>query len=421
MLKRKIASFIIALLSFMSLAQAAAEAPTLKITGFTAVNGIFSHQGTAENGKGGSQPDFSIGASNLYFTATGKSSSGLEYKARIVFDAYSDSDPVISQNYIEVLGDLGTVQFGNLNGPSDTMPESALNLIGGAGGIDGACDGVYNVSEGVISGVNNSIESKKTTKLVLYSPDLGNQSLGYFQLGVAYTPNTSVRGRSPTDNSKALNPGIGYMGSIYPDKDSAPFGLRQVTTGIKYKKEFTGFDIALAAIGITERSVGVNNTPVQNGRAYNLTAAVGISKWRFATGYLNNYNSRLPRYDPPAGIAGIPNTYANTSASAGNAGKAWNFGGSYTMGSYQFAAGYFNTNRKTDATNKATSDIYTATVDFTALEGLKLYAEVDYCITKTNKQLVADHQLMYDNAKKGKKAIANNRGTVFILGTKVSF
>jgi hypothetical protein len=400
--------------SFLSsFSLALAESPTLKISGFTAINGVFSNQRVAENGKGGSQPHIAIGASNLYFKVTGKSSNDTVYKFNVVMDASPGASNYISQNYVEFANFWGILQLGCLNGPSDTMVTDAARLVGGANGIDGAFGSVYNMSAGVIDGFNNTLEPRKSTKIVYYTPTVGG-----FQLGFSYTPNTSNSGRNGMNNSSNApsNSGVGYMSGLYPNKDQAPWGVRNVAVGLTYKNEFKYCTLNLAAIGLTEKTRGWNNTPMQSGNAYNLSAAVEIGKWTIASGFLNNGKSRLPLE------AKTSDAYlANKNSHLGDAGKAWNVGGSYVVGAYQFAAVYHNTNRKTDANGRAGSDIYTATVDFTALEGLKIYAEADYIISKTNSRVIDDQQKYYDSAGKGQKAIGRNRGTVFIIGTKVSF
>jgi hypothetical protein len=96
-------------------------------------------------------------------------------------------------------------------------------------------------------------------------------------------------------------------------------------------------------------------------------------------------------------------------------------GGSYTVGAYQFAAAYHNTSRKTDASNRANSDILVTTVDLSALPGLKFFGEVDFVKTRTNAPAVAVQQSFLDAAGKGQKAIGNNSATLFMVGSKISF
>jgi hypothetical protein len=159
---------------------------------------------------------------------------------------------------------------------------------------------------------------------------------------------------------------------------------------------------------------------VYQARTSQFTAAVGFGQWRFATGFIHNGKARLPKapgYKP------------------GNAGRAWNIGGQYTVGAYQFALGYFNTSRalpKLHADNTATysygavagsakSDIVSATIDFNALQGLKFFGEVDVFKMRTNSNYA---KFVGNTAKYTTNATVpttKNSGAAVIVGTKLSF
>ncbi|WP_165380390.1 porin [Candidatus Finniella inopinata] len=395
-----------------------AQAPTFKINGYTIVTAAMANQQRTDNGKGGSDPFMAVGPSDLYFTIVGKSSNSLEYKYRINFETYSGSSSYVARNYIEFNGNFGTIQAGNLKGPEDAMPESGMNLVGGAGGIDGTLGSVYNNSAGVIDGVYFAGYTNKTTKFVFYSPTV----MG-FQLGFAYTPNTSHMGKEGRNNAaNSIAPGVGTSSAIYPDKANSPYGTRNIVLGLSYTGSADLWSWDMAVVGVTEQSHLVytgsqGQIPVNNARSYQLTAAVGYDKWRVAAGWIDNGKSRIVKNNNSKTGPGayLADTYL------GNAGKAWNAGASYTVGAYQFAAAYHRTDRKTDATNSATSDILVTTVDLSALQGLKFFGEVDFVKTRTNNNAVTVQQNYLNTAKKDQKAVGNNSATVFLVGSKVSF
>mgnify|MGYP000331857765 FL=1 len=396
-----------------------AQAPTLKISGYTIVNAAMANQQRTDNGMGGSDPHIAIGASDLYFTITGKASSGLEYKYRINFEAIPGASFYINRNYIEFNGNFGTIQAGNLKGPEDAMPESGMDLIGGANGIDGTLGSVYNFSAGVIDGVNFIGETNKATKVVFYSPTV----MG-FQLGFALTPNTSHMGKDPRNNATlGAAAGNGNSKGIFPDKANMPYGTRNMVLGLTYSGSADKWSWSLAVVGMTERSHltlkgSQEQYPVNNANSYQLSAAVGYDQWRIAAGWIDNGKSRIPKKTIATGEgAKLGDTHL------GNAGKAWNVGASYTVGAYQFATTYHRTDRKTDGTNTANSDIVVATVDFSALQGLKFFGEVDFVKTRTNNKTVEMHQKFLNDTKKDQntKAVGSNSGTVFMVGSKVSF
>lgn len=399
------------------------QAPTLKINGYTSIVAAIANQQRTENGIGGSDPFITVGASDLYFTVLGRSASGFEYKWRLNFDVTPGTSPNVKRNYGEFNHTFGTIQFGNLNGPEDSMPESAMNIIGGAYGINGTLPSVYNNSAGVISGVNFIGESSRATKIVFYSPEVSG-----FQLGVAYTPNTTHMGKEERSNAILGGaPGNGNSKHIYYDKNNNPFGTRNIVMGLTYKGISDKWSCAFSVVGMTERSHlafkgSQQQFPVNNANSYQLSAAVGYDKVRIAAGWIDNKKSRMPKdkintvigKDNKSGI-NLEDTYQ------GNAGNAWNLGASYTLGAYQFATGYFRTDRKTDYNNKAHSDIVTATADFTPLQGLKFFSEVDIVKTRTNEKAKKIQQSFMDVDGKGLKAIGNNSATVFMLGSKISF
>lgn len=421
----------------------AAQAPTLQMNGFTSMVAAGSKQKDNTNGKGGS-PHLAIGSSNIYFTAKGSSANGFNYKYRAALESYpggksvsgSNNSIYFTQNYIEFSQDSwGIAQVGNLTGVEDTMTESGFNLMGGANSIDGTFTNLINMPEGVISGVQMQAQTSKAMKMVYYTPTMNGVTLG-----IAFTPNTTRLGTGGKDNSGATpDNAYGNDSGIYPDKSNAAYGVNNVAVGANYKADFKTWNMALAAVYMIEKSkrgsptsTGANNgfndrdleffkyMKVYQARTSQFTAAVGFGQWRFATGFIHNGKARLPKapgYKP------------------GNAGRAWNIGGQYTVGAYQFALGYFNTSRalpKLHAGNAVTypygavagsakSDIVSATIDFNALQGLKFFGEVDVFKMRTN----SNYAKFVGNTEKYKKnatvPTVKNSGAAVIVGTKLSF
>lgn len=231
MSKKFLFSAVVFLIS--CLAAESAQAPTLQINGFTAMVAAGAKQKQNANGKGG-PAHLAIGASNIFFTAKGKSAEGFQYKYRAAMESYpggkstSGGSIYFTQNYIELSQDSwGIFQVGNLTGPEDTMTESGFNLLQGASTIDGTFTNIINYAEGVIGGVQQYGQTSKATKVVYYTPTLGG-----FMLGVAFTPNTTRFGMSGKDNSGASPDNTyGHEGAIYPDKAVAAYGLNNISVG----------------------------------------------------------------------------------------------------------------------------------------------------------------------------------------------
>lgn len=431
-----------------------AQAPTLQINGFTAIVAGNASQKDNTNGKGGG-PHLAIGSSNIYFTAKGNSASGFNYKYRGALESYpggkgvsgSNGSIYFTQNYIEFSQDSwGVFQVGNLTGPEDTLSESGFNLLQGANTIDGTFTNLVNSPEGVIEGVQMMGQTSKAMKVAYYTPGIqvgGSPTAGVVTLGLAFTPNTTRFGMGGKDNSGAApDNAYGNSAGIYPDKSIAAYGVNNISMGANYKVDFKTWNLALAAIYIQEKAKRGTPRWVENQldayndsqldffkikkahhtRATQFTAAVGFGAWRFATGFINNGRARLPK----------TSSYGYKS---GDAGKAWNIGGQYTVGAYQFALGYFNTSRVLpkipgggagatayDAVGgRASSDIVSATIDFNALQGLKFFGEVDVFKMRTN----ANYAKFMGNTKSyNTKSIVpttKNSGAAVIVGTKLSF
>ena len=419
-----------------------AQAPTLQINGFTAMIAAASKQKDNSNGKGGGA-HVALGASNIFFTVKGNSAEGFRYKYRVAMESYpggkstSNNAIYFTQNYIEFSQDSwGIFQTGNVVGVEDTMVESGFNLLQGAGSIDGTFGNIINSAEGVIGGVQQHGGTSKAMKVVYYTPTIHGVTLG-----LAWTPNTTRMGTGGKDNSGASPDNTyGNDSGIYPDKSIAAYGMNNLALGANYKVDFKTWNMALAAVFIQERSKrgspkwvegqsGAYNdstleffkySKVHRGKSMQYTAAIGFDQWRFATGFIHNGKTRVPK---------------TSNYRSGDAGKAWNIAGQYTVGAYQFALGYFNTTRmlpqlpssstatyKYGATGgKAKSHIVSATIDFNALQGLKFFGEVDVFKMNTD----SNYSTFVGNTTNYKSGSTvptpKNSGAAVVVGTKLSF
>lgn len=418
---KKILTVLLANAVVCGVVSAQATPPALKVSGYTSMAATGGKQSDRRNDKGGAPATLQMGCSDLGFTVAGMSASGLEYKYRVVVESIPNSTPSITKNYVEFGGDFGVIQAGSLKGPEDTMPFHALSLVGGGGGIDASLFSVYNNSSGVIDGVYQSGYTNKANKLVFYSPIVNG-----FQLGVAYTPDSNTwGGKLPKNaNTKSVD------GDIYPlAKDNGPRGRNNWSIGLKYNTETGAWTYGGSVVWIREQNYmnakdTLNRIKLRSTNSYSLSTFVGWNSWKVAAGWFDNGKSRLPResgatYTATSSGVGSNGTVNLGNTNQGDAGKAWNLGGQYTLGAYEMAVTYFNTKRKTDATQKATSDIVTLSLDYKALEGLKFFGEVDVVRTKTNQDAMNIQQAA---VKAGTtKATGNNSGTIMVAGTKISF
>lgn|GEM_PF-1294828 len=398
--------------------------PTLKINGFTLFNTYVVNQSVKENGKGGAPLHFATDVSDLYFTIAGQA-KGYEYMYRVNFQALSGGSPVVDQNYIQIKTDYYGFRMGSTVGPEDFAIYDASRVIGGAGGFDTASyENVYNLSAGAIKGNDNIGDTGKAAKFIFMGPEY----MG-FQLFAAYTPNTARGGDQGKNNTFRDNSSApGNSKGMYPDKNIYPYAQNNWAFAINYKVGSGPWSMLLSGATVHESpylTIESNNANIlrhklKSGWPIQLGALFGYNDWKLGVGYLNNFKARLPK------VANAPLNHAGTLTTGnmhlGNSGQAWNAGLGYSLGAYEFGAAYQNFSRKTDATQKATNNVWTGTVDLNVFAGWKFYFEVDYIKSKTNQTAVdfatAVNQSMGKTRALG---IGNNSGTVAILGTKISF
>lgn len=444
-------AFVASLLAASALVTPAAadsvspSAPTFKISGNTVVTAYGISQDKKVNGKKpGHHLDNAV--SDIYFLISGRASNGIEYKMKVNMQAFSSADPIINQNYIEFNGKFGTFQAGNVVGPEDTMIEDGLAVMGGTGGADGAYSNVYNLSSFAYRGNDNIGDSGYGTKIAYYTPEYSG-----FRLGVAYTPHTAHRGDEKlNDQSNLGNNNRPGNRTLYPAKAFEPYGLHNIAVGLSYKKEvgMWGFNLNGAYIHdnshlAASKSVA-NSTRIKvNGTSsYQLGAIVGYKRAnghlvQVGGGYLDNRKSRTLRkgaYTLPKS-GGTQNDLPLTVVDPGNSGKAWNVGLGYTMGAYKLSGSYQGSVRKvgnyTDTTStnapvsynggKAKNSVFAAAVDVIPVQGIKFFGEVDFVNSKATKAAADLAQKVARTEDGTKVGVASNRGTIFMLGSKISF
>lgn len=399
------------------IAHAEPSSPSLKISGYTLFNVYGTDQKNKKNGKGHGY-HFTQNDTNLFFTITGESAANFIYKYQLVLESIPAAAE-FTQNFIELQYGV-TIQLGAVSGFERSGVQDASRLMTGSGGFSGMLDQVYNFSAGVLTGIRPIGDTKYCTKVVIWSPEW--EPLG-LRLVLGFTPNTSHRGDASL-NTFYVKDDVKKPGNskgIYPnDKKAIPYGVNSVVTGLALHREIAeDWDVKLSVAGIFDQSYinpsytsGIRQS-VRGTSTYQVGGIVGYGKFQVGAGFLDNGRSRLPR-DGSLKISSI--SLGDTWK--GNSGKVWNVGGAWINGAYQVGIGYQRTDRKTDAINKANSDITSATFSVTPLQGLQLYAEANLVSTRTNPAAVALAQAFLDAPN---QAVGNNRAVVGLAGLKLSF
>ncbi|HLD95738.1 MAG TPA: hypothetical protein VI959_03770 [Alphaproteobacteria bacterium] len=396
-----------------------AEAPSLKINGFSAYNIYAGKQNVRENGKTFYSVHQAVDVSDIRFTITGVMTSGLEYKYRVNLQAIPGEDPLFNANYISFKHWFGEVLFGNVVGPEDSYIKDAESLAGGTGGFNGGQFNVINKSVGVFTGNDISGDTNYATKIMWNSPEFGG-----IQIGVAFTPNTARRGNDKMQNlSASLNSAPGNSAAVWPYKLTRPYGLNNLALGIIYKNSYGDWRLTLSGAVVTEKSFyndndkGTTRIRLQDAKSYQLGFIIGYKNFQFGGGYLNNGKSRLPR--EAITVNSVSNALGD--AHLGNAGEAFNVGGNYKKGAYVFGLSYQQTFRKTDAIRSAKGRFVSASAEAAIAQGLAVYTEANFADMKTNDVAIATHNRVKSALGQNDRQVRNNSAVTFITGVKMAF
>ncbi len=412
-----------------------AVAPSLVISGNTIQNIYVFTQKKHHNGKG-KGIHFANDISDLIFAVAGQTSNGIGYKYKIAMEANSNSSPFISQNYAEFNTALGSFQLGNVVGPEDTMIKDAGAIVGGTGAFDGGYYKVFNLSAFAMRGNDNIGDTGNATKFVYYTPEIYD-----LRFGVAYTPDTTHLGdEGANTNSIKGNPSVAGQRSFFPKTSNSSginvIGLSNWSFGAAFKKELGNWELnltgsfiyadnQLAATEKTRAPLKLHHT-----KAFQLGTVIAYRNqigglFQVGAGYLKNGKSALFKHavvDADNFGAGTPDGFGNLHK--GSSGRACNFGAAYSIGVYKFSGAYQHTHRRTDSHARAKNQVYSLATDVTPVQGLKFFGELNRVLSKSNSAAVA---LAAKNvAKNGNPSVQNipnknNKGTVFIMGTKISF
>lgn len=415
-----------------------AQAPTLEIHGFTAMNIYGANQKFKKNGKHSAR-HFSNDASDLKFRIAGMTASGLEYGYVVNLESHSGANPTVNQNYAFFNGQYGTLQFGNVVGVEDSMISDAGSLIGATGGFDGGYKSVVNLPAFALRGNDVIGDTGYATKLVLYSPEF-EAGPGHIRFGASYTPDTAHRGDADLTRQKAPSSASPGNRTFYPSSKYNPRGLDNIALGVSYRLNYDDWTMKLTGAYVHDKSyISANpaadaprRTRVRNTSAYQTGMIVGYRMenghlLEIGGGYLDNGRSRLPKYTDPAvnlarnktslGATGVLNQMR-----FGNSGSAHNLGGAYTMGAYKFALSYQGTKRKVMANQRSRMHVYTGTLDVVPIQGLKLYVEADYIKGKTSQAACdAANTLIKASGDNLTRAPRKNNARVALAGVAVNF
>lgn len=354
-------------------ATAFAEAPVVTVGGsYDFQAGIADQDSAYETGASSREAKFS-NDTRVNVKAQGKADNGLVYGAvvELMADVSSPNDNagVDSDNtYLFLESSFGKVELGSNVGAAKTLKRDASSYARATGGIDGDWYHHANTTVGTGSyvlspdlptdaGVSARGDAEDATKITYYTPNFSG-----FQAGVSFTPDSGNRGTAAgftTDND------LGQYENVFD-------------LGLNYTQQFNQIGVAASATG----QFGDAESNVQEDlRAYALGLDLTFSGFTVGgswgdwqdSGTLTAVNSDDVQY--------------------------WTLGGAYVQGPIGASISYLNSER---ANNDF--DIISVGADYQLAPGLVPYAEISFF-----------------NIDPAATTTRDNDGTVFLLGTQLTF
>lgn len=341
---------------------------------------------------------------NVHFKVDGKADNGLGYGAYIELNADTNAsdtgaDDDARRTYLYVESGFGRVETGATGDAGNALRVDASTFARATGGIAGDFYKYVDLSNGAIAGTtnyailpglptavglpgeanvgalatDNHSDRANANKISYYTPRI--QGL---QAGVSYTPDQGERGTATGFTS--ANAG----GTSFLDVWNA---------GINYQGQYDAFTVAAAVTGEfgSAKENGSAPTTRDDLQAYNLGLNVSYAGFTVGGSWA----------DAPE-IGGLQ--------SAGSSLQSWTLGGAYEFGPFAASVTYFDSTVE-HGTSAAAPDAdfqnISVGADYKLAPGLMPYVEVSFFETDNN---IADTAATVDNS-----------GTVFIVGTQLTF
>jgi hypothetical protein len=380
-----------------------------------------SGEGDNKVGKGQGY-NFSQDDSSLSFAFAGSTDSGIDYLGYINFTGQSGSSTAtnnysvrsrVRQNYVQLTAFGATIQGGSLWGTETTSISDGSGVLGGDGGFGSNWSSRFNepfIPSGstgnMVYGSYLAGTSNAANKLTIITPTVFG-----FHLSASLTPNTSQTGDMAQNNS------VNAQGKDISSTSFSPgyFDVGHQAYAISYTDHFGEFNVALSASTVlsndTRRSDGTSaltdSTTYNKTKGYYFGGLISAFGFNLGAGMYDNKNTGV---------------FISESNTGRDGGKVWNVGLGWSAGQWAIGLGYLNgqrnngiqstgANRVTGIETTSKAEIYSLTADMRLAEGLTVYGDLNYAkMTDGSIKDSADG-----------KAQSTNKGTVFLLGTRVNF
>ena len=309
---------------------------------------------------------FGVDEAKIKLDVTGTADNGLNYGFMIKINANTTDDKVADEVRLQFSGGWGTLQMGDDDGAEDVMNFGGEDLLGAAGGFDGA-RGEYGdvlIRYAAVPSLAPSFaaiagDTSDATKVSYFSPRFSG-----LQIGASLTP-------TPNDGDEFKVDGA------WED---------HIGLGVNYDNRFGDLRIRASAVYSAASDVGGASEDVS---AWSVGGIVGWGGFSLGASYTDNGDSAQP-------------------AGFGDETSYWTAAVGFETGPFALAAGYFESTKEHgsgDPDSSFTNIVLTA--DYTVVPGLGFFAEMDLIEDDVLGSLLT--------------AGSDNDATVFIVGANVSF
>lgn len=361
-----------------------AEAPTVSVGGSIDFQAGMTDQKKAYRTGANSRNGKFANDTNVDVKVAGKADNGLVYGAniRLLADATESNDDSglnADRTYTFIETAAGRIEAGSNVGATKALKVDASTLARATGGIDGDWNRFVNgrayqngslVSAGLIYAMTPDLptdagflergDTENASKLSYYSPRYSG-----VQLGVSYTPDTGNRGTALAFTSKY---DTGQYGNV-------------IGGGLNYKQSFEKIGVAASATGEFGES---EESAREDLRAYALGLEATYANFTLGGSYGNWLKTGQ--------VKGAAN---NKNA------DYWTLGGAFVQGPVGASVTYLSSDRRENEFSNVSVG-----ADYQLAPGLVPYAEVSFVKFDPNRAVSTSRE---------------NKGTIFLLGTQLSF
>lgn len=378
--------------------------------------------------------------SAMHASVKGKADSGMIYGAQVGIQSTTRSQLPAGQNaadrtFLFMEGDMGRVEVGTNSGVSSSMRIGADSIARATGGIDGQWGNYVKLdtfqSPGYLAAAvdhNNFLTSptlslngfgaqnsgsasansvqgdEKSRKITYYTPTFNG-----FQVGVSYTPDNRNTGQDYIDEF-ADNAGYSKYGSATKYVTTAK---NAVAAGINWTCDMAK-DQALKLSLVGETATSKANQDDRTNGTLNKYKKVGGAIFGAQYNYENvafaaSYGTR--------GKSGHNENVVDATTAAAvkmNAASFWTAGVAYVQGPIGASLTYMNSSM-----NKNKMDLVSLGMDYQLAPGLLPFAEITHFKMKQKNTFTAATSTA--KATVDSSTEYKNKGTAFILGTKINF